>query len=131
MVSQEKPAFHVLIYNTQDKDLFIFDKNEKNTFAKIKIIYHDKKGIGFADKKEIKTDEIVIVKSQPNSRYYEFKSVDSPVTINTLDKLKLFSIEDISRHKLWNNNYLHSIIFVEKVKKDSYRLWKMEPIHEE
>jgi len=127
--SQNKELIYVKIDKNINKELYSFEKTNDNKNAKIKIIYFEKKNIGFKNtKKSTDKDKIVLVEPLPNSFYYEFTSTGLPKQINNLKNIEFHSIEDISKHQIWNKEYPYTITFIEKINECKYYLWKMTPL---
>ncbi len=124
----------VLIDKIQNKNLYIFEKGKNNKSAKIKILHYDKRNEGFKRIKQIKANkEIIQVKSEPNDNiYYEFVSNNSPKSVENINGLKVYSIEDVSKNnkKVWSE-YPYIIFFIEQLECSTYNIWKMNPLFHE
>jgi len=130
MNSQEvtKDSVFVIIERTKNENLFLFEKGKNNEYAKIKILYFDKRKEGF-EKKE-KQGEIIKVQSQPNVNFYEFISNCHPKKLKSIEDLDFNTIEDVSK----NSKSVFSkktYIFIEKLKNGYYNLWKMNLVMHE
>ena len=124
-ISQEKNEIYVKMDKEKDKELYILKKRNQN--LQIKIIYFEKRNNGFKKNKEKNNNEIVIVESLPNEYFYEFNSFGLPVKVSNINKFNYYSIEEVSKHKVWNKKPPHSIVFIEKLNNCNYNLWKMYP----
>lgn len=125
--SQNKEFIYVKIENS--KGLYSFEKTKDNKKATIKILYSqnkEKEIINHSNSKN-RNDSIIIVEPIPQSFYYKFESTDSPIETSNLKNIKSYSIEDISKHRIWNQEYPHTIYFIETINKYTYLIWKMNP----
>jgi hypothetical protein len=127
--SQKKSEIYVKMEKVKYKNLYASKKINQN--LQIKIIYFEKKNNGFKNNTKKNDDEVIILEPLPNEYYYEFNSIAKPVQVSNISKLNYYSIEDISKHKIWNKTPPHSLIFIEKLNDCNYNLWKMYPIMKE
>jgi len=122
---------YVMIDYAQSENLFLFQKGTNNEYASIKILYYNERKKGFKRKKETNfKKDIIIVKAEPNDmNYYEFISNNYPKKVKNINRLKVYSIEDVSKNKknVWHE-YPYTIFFIEKLNDGFYNLWKMNPI---
>jgi len=123
-----------VIIDDKYEDFFKFKKEKSSNFSSIKILKYIKRHEGF-NKKEYskKDDDIIIVSKQPiEVNYYEFQSYKKPKISKSINDLKTYNIEEVSRNikpiqKIWTNSD-YSIVFIEK-QGCNYKLWKMKSIH--
>lgn len=94
----------------------------------MKILYYEKRNKGFKNQQKSKNEnDVVLVESMPNSYYYEFNSKNSPKRKINIKNIKFYSIEDISKHRVWNKKYPHTIFFIDKIDKCNYYVSEMIP----
>ena len=122
-----------ILIDRQFKELYSFSK-KNNRSATIKILDWDKRGLGFETQtKELEDHEIEVVTAQPPpSNYINFHSYSRPKETQYIKGLKIFSIEDVSRHdkNVWRNIYDY-FYFIEKLDSCNYLIWEMSVIFQE
>ena len=116
---------YVLLDSENYESLFQFEKSE--SYAKLKILDFESKEKGFEKPKDVDENRFIVVHPIPNEYYYEFNSDGKPYILKSIKNIEVHSIEEISKHKLWNKISPHSIYFMEKVKGE-YFCWKMNPV---
>lgn len=122
-ISVDNDSVFILI-DPKYNELYSFSK-KSNRSLMIKILKYDKRGLGFETQtKEPEDHEIVVVTAHPYvPHYYEFDSYQGPKEIQSTEGLKLFSIEDVSRHdkNVWRN-YRAPFFFIEKLHSGNCRV---------
>lgn len=116
----------IVIEKGKHDNLYLFDNDDIK--ANIKVLYYDSRKEGFISKKKSKLKEdIIVVKSEPSTNYYEFNSQQPPEMMKSISGLKVYSIEDVSKNnmELFQNNQQY-FFFIEIMGCEKYRLWKMK-----
>ncbi|MDT8416039.1 MAG: hypothetical protein RQ735_11785 [Flavobacteriaceae bacterium] len=121
-------SIFVLIDDDQHQNLFRFEKNKNNEFAKIKILHFNSRNKGFYQNENGKSNkEIIIVEPQPNNvNYYEFTSIKPPINVSSIKNYITFSILELSKNsaEIWKK-HPYTLFFIEKSDCNSYNIWEM------
>lgn len=121
----------IIIEKEKFGSLYVFDKESER--ANIKILDYDKRHQGFeVESKPVSDDDIVIVRPQPNSIFTEFVAKEPPKILHTIDNLKVFNIEDVSKgdKNIWQKHPYY-FQFIEEQKEGEFLMWKMRIIMQE